>query len=89
MDTQMEAPDLYVPNFMSFNNDNIFLGSYRGIRFKLSPDVEAMTIHGEFWYGPLCYEMSTMDGEETFPLSEEGISDMTQWLRDQVREQEA
>jgi hypothetical protein len=79
------VPDIYVPNYMSFHNENVFLGSYQGVRFKLTPDVEAMTIHGEFWYGPLCYENSTMDGEETFPLSEEGIAAMTQWLLDQVQ----
>ena len=28
------------PNYMSFNNENIFLGSYNGLRFKLSPNVE-------------------------------------------------
>jgi hypothetical protein len=72
--------NLYVPNYMSFNNDNIYLGSYQSLRFKLSPDLETKTIRGEYWYGPLCYEMSTMDGEETFPLSQEGIDQMTQWL---------
>ena len=39
-----KGPDLYVPNYMSFNNDNIYLGSYNGLRFKLSPNVEEATI---------------------------------------------
>ena len=38
-----EAPDLYVPNYMSFNNDNIFLGSFQGLRFKMTPDIKEMT----------------------------------------------
>ena len=76
------GPDLYVPNYMSFNNENIFLGSYNGLRFKLSPNVEDTTILAEYWFGPLCYEKSQMDGQETFPLSQEGIDEMTQWLRD-------
>lgn len=78
----MDTPDLYVPNYMSFHNDNIFLGSYKGMRFKLSPNVEEETIHGEYWFGPLCYELSEMDGEETFPMTDEGIAEMTQWVRD-------
>jgi len=80
----MDQPDLYIPNFMSFNNDNIFLGSYHGLRFKLSPNVEEMTIFAEYWYGPLCYEKSQMDGQETFPLSDEGIEAMTAWVRDKT-----
>lgn len=77
-----DIPDLYVPNYMSFHNENIFLGSYQGLRFKLSPNIEDMTILAEYWYGPLCYEKSQMDGQDTFPLSDEGIENMTAWIRD-------
>lgn len=73
--------DIYVPNYMSFNNDNTFLGSYRGLRFKLTPNVEAQEIHAEYWYGPLCYELSEMDGDKVFPMSDEGIADMTACLQ--------
>ncbi len=72
--------EIYVPNYMSFNNDNTFLGSYQGLRFKLTPQLEDRIIRTEYWYGPLCYEMSTMDGEAAFPLSEEGITEMTNLL---------
>lgn len=72
--------EIHIPNYMSFSNSNIFLGSYEGMRFKLSPNVEESTIRAEYWFGPLCYELSQMDGEETFPLSEEGIADMTAFL---------
>lgn len=78
----MEMPDIHVPNYMSFHNDNIFLGSYQGLRFKLSPNVGELTIRAEYWFGPLCYELSTMDGEETFPMSDEGIAHMKDWLRE-------
>lgn len=77
----MDNPDLYIPNYMSFHNENVFLGSFQGVRFKLSPDVEGETIRAEYWYGPLCYEKSSMDGEKTFPLSQEGIDEMTEWIR--------
>ena len=72
--------DIHVPNYMSFSNNNIFLGSYEGMRFKLSPDLEANTIRAEYWFGPLCYELSQMDGEENFPLSDEGIEAMRTFL---------
>lgn len=78
----MDTPDLYVPNLMSFQNDNIFLGSFNGLRFKLSPNLGESNIRAEYWYGPLCYEKSTMDGESTFPLTAEGIEEMTAWIRE-------
>ncbi len=68
--------EIYIPNYMSFHNDNTFLGSYEGLRFKLTPDVEGETILAEYWYGPLSYENSQMDGEKTFPLTDQGILDM-------------
>ena len=77
----MDTPDLYVPNLMSFQNDNIFLGSYNGLRFKLTPLLSEEQIHAEYWYGPLCYEKSQMDGEDHFPLTTEGITAMTSWIR--------
>lgn len=83
----MEMPGLFVPNYMSFNNDNIFLGSYGRLRFKLSPNVGEATIRAEYWYGPLCYEKSQMDGEETFPLTNEGIAHMKAWLEALAEEQ--
>lgn len=73
--------ELYVPNYMSFHNENTFFGSYRGLRFKLTPNVADTEIHAEYWHGPLCYEMSDMDGDQTFPLSEQGIESMIQWLK--------
>ena len=79
-DTENEMPGIYVPNYMSFNNDNIFIGSYQGLRFKLSPNVADAEIRAEYWYGPLCYEKSTMDGVQLWPLTDEGIADMTTWL---------
>ena len=70
---------------MSFHNDNTFLGSYEGMRFKLTPDVAAMEIRAEYWFGPLCYESSVMDGEQSFPLSDAGIAEMTEWLKELSR----
>ena len=47
----------------------------------MTPDIKEMTILAEYWYGPLCYEKSQMDGQDTFPLSGEGIANMTAWIR--------
>ena len=47
-------------------------------------DYEASTIHVTYWHGPFCYEKSTMEGEETFPLTESGREKMLAWLRERI-----
>ena len=80
----MDMPGLYVPNYMSFHNDNVFLGSYGKLRFKLTPNVPEEVIRAEYWFGPLCYDLSQMDGEQTFSLTHEGIEEMKAWLESLV-----
>ena len=76
--------EIYVPNCASFQNDNTFLGSYHGLRFKLTPNVEEGTILGELWHGVKCYELSRMELTETFPITPEGIEAVTAWLLEHV-----
>ena len=47
-------------------------------------DYEASRIHVTYWHGPFCYEKSTMEGEETFVLTEEGRSQMIAWLKEHI-----
>jgi hypothetical protein len=50
---------------------------------KLTPkevDMEKSTIFAQYWYGPLCYEKSKIEGEKTFPMSEEGRLALKSWL---------
>jgi hypothetical protein len=47
-------------------------------------DFEQSTIYCQYWHGPFCYEKSEMEGEETFPLTEEGMKAMKQWLEDRI-----
>jgi len=82
--------EIYLPPLLSFSNGNVFTGSSGPLRFKASPvlefnenkevDQQKSTIRVEYWHGLFCYEKSTMEGEETFPLSETGIADMRIWL---------
>lgn len=76
--------EIYVPNCATFQNDNTFLGSFHGLRFKLTPDVEAHTLQGELWHGPKCYELSDVEQTETFPITPEGIAAATAWLLEHV-----
>ena len=73
--------ELFLPVLHSFENNNVFTGSYGALRFKVTPaitmknpkevDMEASSMLCELWHGPFCYEKSEMEAQETFPLSEE------------------
>ena len=73
---------------------NSFTGSCGALRFKIVPKVEMLTpkevdmenssIFVEYGHGPLCYEKSTMEGAQTFPMSEEGREAMRSWLIENI-----
>lgn len=82
--------ELFIPTLHTFAMNNIFTGSCGAFRFRAEPTVimlnqkevnmDESSIHAEFWHGPFCYELSTMEGEKTFPMSEEGRQEMKSWL---------
>ncbi len=86
--------EIFIPTLHTFANDNSFTGSCGLLRFRIVPtvvwltkhevDMEASTIHCEFWHGGLCYELSEMEQERTFPMSEEGRADIKRWLEENV-----
>ena len=48
-------------------------------------DFAQSAIHVEYWHGLYCYEKSTMEGECTFPMSEEGREEMRRWLEEMAQ----
>ena len=84
--------DLYLPTLHTFENNNIFTGSWGDLRFKITPsitmrtpkevDMEASSMKAEFWHGLFCYEKSEIQGEQVFPLSVQGRQDMLDWLKE-------
>ena len=86
--------DLYLPTLHSFAMKNPFTGSCGLFRFRIVPnvtmktpkevDMDASSIHAEFWHGQLCYEKSEMEGAADFPMSEEGRLEMKQWLESNI-----
>lgn len=84
--------DLFVPTLHTFENNNLFTGSWGLLRFRIEPeiimktakeiDMEASSIKGEFWHGKFSYEKSQMEGSQIFPLSQEGRNDLIAWLRE-------
>ena len=87
-------PDLYIPTLHTFAMNNIFTGSCGLFRFRAKPEVvmatakevdfEQSDMFVEYWHGIFCYEKSQMEGEQTFPMSEEGRRDMKAWLESNI-----
>ena len=87
-------PDIFLPTLHTFAMNNIFTGSWGDFRFRATPNVvmatakevdfTQSTINVEFWHGPFCYELSIMEGEQSFPMTEEGRSAMKAWLESNI-----
>mgnify|MGYP006983003421 CR=1 FL=1 len=70
--------EIFLPTLHTFENNNIFTGSCGLLRFRIAPtvvmatpkevDLAASSIHAELWHGELCYELSEMEQERTFPI---------------------
>ena len=86
--------EIFLPTLHTFAMDNIFTGSSGLFRFRAKPNVvmatpkevdfENSTIRCQFWHGLYCYEKSEIEGENTFPLTEEGRLAMKMWLEENI-----
>ena len=86
--------EIYLPTLHWFAMKNPFTGSWGDFRFKAEPkvimatpkevDFEQSTIHVEYWHGLYCYEKSEMEAEKTFPMTEEGLKLMREWLESNI-----
>lgn len=86
--------DIFIPTLHTFAMNNPFTGSCGEFRFLATPnvvkkspkevDMEQSTITAEYWHGPYCYEKSQMEGQETFPMTEEGRLAMKEWLESHI-----
>ena len=85
---------IFVPTLHTFAMNNIFTGSNGLFRFRAVPKVvmlnpkevnfDESTIFVEYWHGLFCYEKSEMEGEKTFPMTEEGRAEMKAWLEENI-----
>jgi hypothetical protein len=86
--------ELFIPTLHTFAMKNIFTGSVGMFRFRAVPkvvmktpkevDFDASSIFVEYWHGLFCYEKSEMEGEATFPMSEQGREEMILWLKSNI-----
>ena len=86
--------EVFLPTLHTFAMNNIFTGSCGMFRFRAKPNVvmatpkevdfEQSSIKCEFWHGLFCYEKSEMEGEQIFPMTEEGRLSMKAWLESNI-----
>ena len=87
--------EIFIPTLHSLAMNNVFTGSYGDFRFRIEPNVVKMpqskevdftqsTIRAEYWHGPYAYKNSQMEGENTFPMTEEGRLSMRAWLEEKI-----
>ena len=86
--------EIYLPTLHWFAMKNPFSGSCGLFRFMAKPsivmatpkevDFDASTIKCQYWHGEKCYELSEMEAEMEFPLSEEGRLAMKNWLEENI-----
>ena len=86
--------ELFLPTLHTFAMNNIFTGSCGLFRFRAKPNVVMAsakevdfiqsTILAEYWHGLYCYEKSTIEGQRSFPMTEQGRSDLLAWLTSNI-----
>ena len=86
--------ELYIPTLHTFAMKNEFTGSCGLFRFRIKPEVvmatpkevdfEQSSIVAEYWHGLFCYEKSTVEGKETFPMTEDGRQALLHWLSNHI-----
>ena len=88
----MRQEDLFIPTLHTFENNNVFTGSWGNLRYKVTPqivmatpkevDLEQSSIKAEYWHGPFCYEKSEIEEEMVFSMSPEGRENLIHWLKE-------
>ena len=75
--------DILIPTMLFWENGNTWYGSKGLLRFFIKPvkqEDAGTTLDIELWRGPLAKEFSEIMETASFPLSEEGLTQVTAWL---------
>ena len=84
--------EILIPTMLFWENGNSWYGSKGNARFFIKTqkheeegDVPAhTTLEAEVWRGPLTKALSEILSTASFPLSEEGLSQLVDWLEGQA-----
>lgn len=89
-----ELKPILIPTMLFWENENTWYGSKGHARFYLqtakvedAPEgAPSRIFQAEVWRGPLTKALSEVLASEAFPLTEEGLAQMTAWLEDQAEQ---
>lgn len=70
--------NIFLPTLSSMEYGNVWTGSRKNARWRIVPAEGVMA--AEVWPGPLCYESSTVTHTAQFPISEQGMQQLREWL---------
>ena len=73
--------EIFMSTLSSMEYGNVWTGSRKNTRWKIVPADGVMAV--ELWRGPLCYECSQVERTAEYPISEEGIAQLRDWLMEQ------
>lgn len=75
-----------IQKLVYFTEGNRFAGSYsdggRLIRYRVEPDKENEQLAAWFWREDVCFERAKETEGERFPLSQEGLDQVAEWLKE-------
>lgn len=85
--------DILIPTLLFWENGNSFYGSKGQARFFIRPvrpdDAQqgdgTPSLEVELWRGPLTKALSEILATASFPLSQEGLEQVTAWLEERAR----
>lgn len=69
-----------------FTEGNRFAGSHSGegmiIRYRVEPDKENEQLRAWCWREDVCFEKARDKAEGRFPLTQDGLDSLLEWLRE-------
>lgn len=77
---------LFTPTLSHWQLGNCWSGSIGRASYYITPrtreegDEKIPELFVEVWTGPICYELSQAEITRTFPVSEEGLAQLHDWL---------
>ena len=78
---------MFLPVLSHFQNENIWIASDGKLRYQVSPvtvekedGTKEELLIGEVWEGPWSREFSVIEEVEEFPMTEDGIEKLRDWL---------
>ncbi len=88
----METPILDLQKITFFTEGNTFTGGCTKnpvtgtvLRYLVRPDKENGSLTAYAWQSDLCFERAESKTEKSFPMTEEGLEEIQNWLQEQYR----